>query len=86
MSVSDRQSLAVQTILIGAMAVWGLNLTAVKVLTSWFEPTALAAVRNVDAGAIAAATAALNQGKAATQAIATAIAAARIEALKAASR
>lgn len=47
MSVSDRQSLAVQTILIGAMAVWGLNLTAVKVLTSWFEPTALAAVRMV---------------------------------------
>lgn len=47
MSVNDRQSMAVQTILIGAMAVWGLNLTAVKLLTAWFEPTALAAVRMV---------------------------------------
>lgn len=45
MPVNDRQSLAVQAVLIGAMAVWGLNLTAVKLLTAWFEPTTLAAVR-----------------------------------------
>jgi tRNA nucleotidyltransferase (CCA-adding enzyme) len=47
---------------------------------------ALAAVRGVDAGAIAAATTAANPGQGATQAIVAAIAAARIEALKAASR
>ena len=47
MPVNDRQSMAVQAVLIGAMAVWGLNLTAVKLLTDWFEPTALAVVRMV---------------------------------------
>lgn len=47
MPVNDRQSMAVQAILISAMAVWGLNLTAVKLLTAWFEPTTLAAVRMV---------------------------------------
>lgn len=45
MSVNDRQSLAVQAVLIGAMAVWGLNLTAVKLLTAWFAPATLASVR-----------------------------------------
>jgi len=45
MPVNDRQSLAVQAVLIGAMAVWGLNLTSVKWLTAWFEPTMLACVR-----------------------------------------
>lgn len=37
--------LAVQGTLIAAMAVWGLNLAAVKVLTQFFDPTVLAAVR-----------------------------------------
>ncbi|UUZ67500.1 DMT family transporter [Polaromonas sp. P2-4] len=41
------QSAAVQGVLIGAMAVWGLNVTAVKLLTGWFEPTALAALRMI---------------------------------------
>lgn len=45
MPVNDRQSLAVQAVLIGAMAVWGLNLTAVKLLTAWFAPATLASVR-----------------------------------------
>lgn len=35
----------VHGILIGAMAIWGLNVSAVKLLTAWFEPTALAALR-----------------------------------------
>jgi drug/metabolite transporter (DMT)-like permease len=44
---TTRQSLAVQGALMAAMAVWGLNLAAVKVLTHWFEPATLAAVRMV---------------------------------------
>lgn len=43
----QKQLLAVQGVLLGAMAVWGLNLAAVKVLTQSFEPTMLAAVRMV---------------------------------------
>lgn len=42
-----KQPLAVQGALLAAMAVWGLNLAAVKVLTQSFEPTMLAAVRMV---------------------------------------
>ncbi|MDO8771400.1 MAG: DMT family transporter [Burkholderiaceae bacterium] len=45
MATQHQQSAAVQGVLIGAMAVWGLNVTAVKLLTSWFEPTTLAALR-----------------------------------------
>lgn len=44
---TSKQYLAVQGTLMAAMAIWGLNLAAVKVLTHWFEPTALAAVRMV---------------------------------------
>lgn len=36
---------AVQATLIGAMAVWGLNVAAVKVLTGVFDPTVVAALR-----------------------------------------
>ena len=35
----------VQWVLIGVMAVWGLNVAAVKVLTEYFDPVSLAAVR-----------------------------------------
>lgn len=42
-----RQSLAVQGALLAAMAIWGLNLAVVKVLTESFEPTMLAAVRMI---------------------------------------
>jgi drug/metabolite transporter (DMT)-like permease len=38
---------AVQWALIGAMAVWGLNVTVVKALTAWFDPLSLAVVRMV---------------------------------------
>nr|WP_251010989.1 DMT family transporter [Variovorax paradoxus] len=43
----DRQvsSAAVQATLIGAMAIWGLNVAAVKVLTGIFDPTTVAALR-----------------------------------------
>lgn len=44
---TSKQYLAVQGTLMAAMAIWGLNLAAVKVLTHWFEPAALAAVRMV---------------------------------------
>jgi len=40
---------ATQAALIAAMAIWGLNVTAVKALTAYFDPTALAAVRMVTA-------------------------------------
>ncbi|MDM0025181.1 DMT family transporter [Variovorax saccharolyticus] len=36
---------AVQATLIGAMAIWGLNVAAVKVLTGFFDPTLVAALR-----------------------------------------
>lgn len=36
---------AVQATLIGAMAIWGLNVAAVKVLTGVFDPTMVAALR-----------------------------------------
>lgn len=36
---------SIQWVLIGAMAVWGLNVAAVKALTTSFDPTLLAAVR-----------------------------------------
>lgn len=39
------QNLTVQAALVTAMAIWGLNLAAVKVLTRSFDPTVLAAVR-----------------------------------------
>ncbi|CAN7737597.1 DMT family transporter [Variovorax sp. LjRoot84] len=43
----DRQvsPAAVQATLIGAMAIWGLNVAAVKVLTGVFDPTTVAALR-----------------------------------------
>ena len=47
MTTQYRQSTAVQGVLIGAMAVWGLNVTAVKLLTESFEPTVIAALRMV---------------------------------------
>ncbi|MDM0085400.1 DMT family transporter [Variovorax sp. J31P179] len=47
-----RQTLAVQATLIGAMAVWGLNVTAVKLLTQSFDSALLAAVRMVVAVAV----------------------------------
>lgn len=40
-------SFRVQAILIGAMAIWGLNVSAVKELTQVFEPVVLAALRMV---------------------------------------
>ena len=45
--MSDRQAspAAVQATLIGAMAIWGLNVAAVKVLTGVFDPTTVAALR-----------------------------------------
>lgn len=39
--------MAVQGTLIGAMAIWGLNVTAVKLLTESFHPSALAALRMI---------------------------------------
>lgn len=36
---------AIQGVLIGAMAVWGMNVVAVKTLTSAFEPTVVATLR-----------------------------------------
>lgn len=47
MATQYQQSTAVQGVLIGAMAVWGLNVTAVKLLTASFEPTVIAALRMV---------------------------------------
>jgi drug/metabolite transporter (DMT)-like permease len=41
----QHQALTVQAALIGAMAIWGLNLAVVKVLTRSFDPAVLAAVR-----------------------------------------
>lgn len=51
--MSDREvnPAAVQATLIAAMAIWGLNLAAVKVLTGVFDPTTLAALRMLVAGA-----------------------------------
>jgi len=46
-STQQKQSAAVQGALIGAMAVWGLNVTAVKLLTASFEPTTLATLRMI---------------------------------------
>ncbi len=45
--MSDRQvsPAAVQATLIAAMAIWGLNVAAVKVLTGVFDPTTVAALR-----------------------------------------
>ena len=40
-----QDGLAVQGILIGAMAIWGLNVTAVKMLTTWFDPLVVAVLR-----------------------------------------
>lgn len=39
------QSTAVKTALLGAMAIWGLNVSVVKLLTTWFDPMALATWR-----------------------------------------
>lgn len=47
MHTQQKQSAAVQGALIGAMAVWGLNVTAVKLLTMSFEPTTLATLRMI---------------------------------------
>jgi drug/metabolite transporter (DMT)-like permease len=40
-----KQVLAVQATLVAAMAVWGLNIAAVKVLTQAFEPSLIAVLR-----------------------------------------
>jgi drug/metabolite transporter (DMT)-like permease len=45
MSKREMNPAAVQATLIAAMAVWGLNVAAVKVLTGIFDPTTLAALR-----------------------------------------
>ena len=42
---AHRQTVAVQATLIGAMAIWGLNVAAVKQLTESFDSALLAAVR-----------------------------------------
>ncbi len=47
MHAQQKQSAAVQGALIGAMAVWGLNVSAVKLLTASFEPTTLATLRMI---------------------------------------
>src|SRR5690349_21369024 len=53
--MSSRTSVAVlpiQWLLLGAMAVWGLNLSAVKALTATFDVMTLASVRMVIAVAV----------------------------------
>jgi drug/metabolite transporter (DMT)-like permease len=45
MHAREMNSTAVQSTLIAAMAIWGLNVAAVKVLTGIFDPTTLAALR-----------------------------------------
>lgn len=45
MSIREESSTAIQSTLIAAMAIWGLNVTAVKVLTGLFDPITLAALR-----------------------------------------
>ncbi|VTU32252.1 putative amino-acid metabolite efflux pump [Variovorax sp. PBL-H6] len=45
MSNAEKSPTAVQSTLIAAMAIWGLNVPVVKVLTGVFEPTMLAALR-----------------------------------------
>lgn len=45
MSAHAKSPTAIQSTLIAAMAIWGLNLTAVKVLTGLFDPILLAALR-----------------------------------------
>lgn len=45
MSKREMSPTAVQSTLIAAMAIWGLNVAAVKVLTGIFDPTMLAALR-----------------------------------------
>jgi drug/metabolite transporter (DMT)-like permease len=47
MSEPAENSIAVQSTLIAAMAIWGLNVPVVKVLTGFFEPVTLAALRMV---------------------------------------
>lgn len=47
MSSREPDSFAVQATLVAAMAVWGLNVAAVKVLTASFDPATLAALRMV---------------------------------------
>jgi len=47
MSSHKPKPAAVQGALMGAMAIWGLNLTVVKLLTTWFDPVTLAALRMV---------------------------------------
>ncbi|MGJ7544259.1 DMT family transporter [Variovorax sp. LT1R16] len=44
---TSRDALRVQGVLIGAMAIWGLNVSAVKELTHVFDPVVLAALRMV---------------------------------------
>lgn len=45
MHAREMNSTAVQSTLIAAMAIWGLNVAAVKVLTGIFDPATLAALR-----------------------------------------
>jgi drug/metabolite transporter (DMT)-like permease len=44
---SENHPLVVQMTLIAAMAIWGLNVAAVKVLTQFFDPMAVAALRMI---------------------------------------
>lgn len=46
-TVATNQSLGVQATLVGAMAIWGLNVTVVKQLTGLFDTPMLAALRMV---------------------------------------
>jgi len=45
MKADTANASAVQATLVAAMAIWGLNVSAVKVLTGFFDPTTLAALR-----------------------------------------
>lgn len=45
MATREMNTTAVQSTLIASMAIWGLNVSAVKVLTGIFDPTTLAALR-----------------------------------------
>jgi len=45
MKADTANASAVQATLVAAMAIWGLNVSAVKILTGFFDPTTLAALR-----------------------------------------
>ena len=52
MKADTANASAVQATLIAAMAIWGLNVAAVKVLTAFFHPMALASLRMLVACAV----------------------------------